>query len=861
MVFASRLFHYPRKTIFLMRLARLLSTSALIALGTVPALAATAPSPDHKPARHREAAAAPSMMGNTAPTDEVHEEHVAVSGHRKYFDGVTRRDVGGGLMQKQDAAKSVSSVSRDFIEKQAPGQDPMQLISLLPGANVSSSDPAGLTGSHMSSRGLDQTQMGFTLEGFPINDVGSFQTYSQEIVDSENLQKVNLAQGSADLDSPHLSATGGVVDMYMIDPKMKAGGAFDVSYGSYDYTRGFLRLDTGKIGHTNLRAYFSGSYATEDAVHSEATNRKLHAEGKIVNDWGDGNRVSLAIVGNRLYNYLNRSVNMASWDEYGLGVKDKYIAPCSAGATCTRPNGTTFKNNTGATISNTVYNGVYKDPDGKTTKGDADYYKFHQNPFTNIYVSAPSTFKLTDHLTLTETPYFWYGSGSGGGAYAVPTSYGATSMGGTLEGKGVAKGTLLYEPSITTTYRPGAVTKLTLTTGVNRLMVGYWFEYSKQLQTGPATGIGADGTPWDIWGGAANYLFNNGQTYQYRYNLTQTRVHTMFIGDSLSLLNNKLTIEGGLKYAIVTRDAHNMLPDTSTGPYIKKTYYEPLPTASIRYQINPENQIFISGATNFRMPTNYSLFDAGAYYKGSGYATHGITNLNPEISISEEAGWRYTGSTVMASITYFHYDFTNRFFSQSQCMDDACSNYFSNNINAGGQTTNGVDAEIGTRPIFYHLRPYVSFEYVDARTTSNLKGGSGTAIDYLPTKGKFAPETPKYQVGFNLDYDDGNLFGAYNLKYVAKQYSTFMNDEAVPSYVRMNLTVGYRFHNVGFLQSPNIKLNITNIANKHYLGFPLGVQTNASATKGIFGNMVKGTAPTYAIAAPFAATGSISAGF
>ena len=194
-------------------------------------------------------------------------------------------------------------------------------------------------------------------------------------------------------------------------------------------------------------------------------------------------------------------------------------------------------------------------------------------------------------------------------------------------------------------------------------------------------------------------------------------------------------------------------------------------------------------------------------------------------------------------------------------MDDACSNYFSKNINAGGQTTNGVDAELGTRPIFYHLRPYVLFEYVDGRTTSNLKGGSGTAIDYLPTKGKFAPETPKYQVGFNLDYDDGNLFGAYNLKYIARQYSTFMNDEAVPSYVRMNLTVGYRFHNVGFLQSPNIKLNITNIANKHYLGFPLGVQTNASATKGIFGNMVKGTAPTYAIAAPFAATGSISAGF
>jgi len=197
-----------------MCLARLLSTSALFAFGTVSAFAAPADStaPSTKKSPTKVAAAAPSMMGNTAPTDE-HEEHVSVSGHHSYFDGVTRRDVGGGLMQKQDAAKSVSPISRDYIEKQAPGQDPMQLIALLPGANVSSSDPAGLTGSHMSARGLDQTQMGFTLEGFPINDVGSFQTYSQEIVDSENLRKVSLAQGSADLDSPHLSATGGVVDM------------------------------------------------------------------------------------------------------------------------------------------------------------------------------------------------------------------------------------------------------------------------------------------------------------------------------------------------------------------------------------------------------------------------------------------------------------------------------------------------------------------------------------------------------------------------------------------------------------------------------------------------------------------------
>ncbi|MCG4255576.1 TonB-dependent receptor, partial [Acetobacter senegalensis] len=46
----------------------------------------------------------------------------------------------------------------------------------------------------------------------------------------------------------------------------------------------------------------------------------------------------------------------------------------------------------------------------------SNYYQLHRNPFTNIYASAPSTFTLTDNLTLTETPYFWYGNGNGGGA-------------------------------------------------------------------------------------------------------------------------------------------------------------------------------------------------------------------------------------------------------------------------------------------------------------------------------------------------------------------------------------------------------------------------------------------------------------
>ncbi|WP_408737034.1 TonB-dependent receptor plug domain-containing protein, partial [Acetobacter senegalensis] len=141
------------------------------------------------------------MMGSTAPTDQA-PENLDVKGAR-------HRSVGGGLMIKEDAAKSRSTVTSEFIQKQAPGLNPMQLIEMLPGVNTTSTDPMGLSGGHVSMRGLTESQIGFTLEGFPINDIGNYAVYPQEIVDPENLRTINVEQGSADLDSPHISATGG----------------------------------------------------------------------------------------------------------------------------------------------------------------------------------------------------------------------------------------------------------------------------------------------------------------------------------------------------------------------------------------------------------------------------------------------------------------------------------------------------------------------------------------------------------------------------------------------------------------------------------------------------------------------------
>lgn len=760
----------------------------------------------------------PSMMGATAPTD-TRRETIEVHGSH-------HSQVGGGMMVREDAAKSRSTVTQEYIEKQQPGLNPMQLIQYLPGVNTTSVDPLGMNGGAMSVRGLNQSQIGFTLEGFPINDIGNYAVYPQEIVDSENLRKINVEQGSADLDGPHISATGGAVDMYLIDPKDKLGGHWDATYGNYDTKRMFGRFDTGRIGNTNLKGFMSFSYGQEQSWRgpSDAHQTKYHGETKWVNAWGQGNVISFSLIGNQSESINFPSMSLANWAKYG-----PYYA----------------------------YDGHWnpKSP-------DANYYKLHRNPFTNIYASAPSTFTLTDNLIFTDTPYFWYGNGNGGGAYNE--SLGAQQWGAETLTSSIGpynssntKSLLLYNPSNTQTYRPGNVAKFTLHTGINRLMVGYWFEYSKQFQTGPYSLVNPQtGAPYDDYASGPNLVLSNGETAQYRDTLTQTHVHTMFIDDSLSLLHDTLTIEAGLKYAVIVRNGHNFLPDTSTGPYINGSWQEPLPAVSIRYKVNDEIQLFASSTTNFRIPMNTSLYDSGTYKKGVGYATKANPSQKPEISISDEAGVRYQGPLVNATLTYFHYNFTNRLYTQTVIQPNGDT--YSTSMNGGGSHADGLDAEVGTRPILYHLRPYVSFEYLNAITDSNVGAGNG---DYVHSKGKVAPEAPRYQVGAHLDYDDGHLFAGFGLKYVAKQYSTFNNDLSIPSYVAMDVNAGYRFKDFGPLKTPTLQLNLQNITNNHYLGFVNGTAANGKTAKGIYGTTISGGSTSYHVAAPFFVGGSMRVDF
>eukprot|EP01037_Dinobryon_pediforme_P027699 gene27699-30678_t len=106
--------------------------------------------------------AAPALAAPDGPSDKDQPRDIVVTGHPDPE----------GLLPDQHAPKAQSAISADFITKQAPTLNAFQLVGLLPGANISSSDPYGLsTSSSLTLRGLGQDEIGVLMEGAPQNDI------------------------------------------------------------------------------------------------------------------------------------------------------------------------------------------------------------------------------------------------------------------------------------------------------------------------------------------------------------------------------------------------------------------------------------------------------------------------------------------------------------------------------------------------------------------------------------------------------------------------------------------------------------------------------------------------------------------
>ncbi|KXV29158.1 TonB-dependent receptor [Gluconobacter japonicus] len=759
--------------------------------GTKTAFAA--PGKHHAPAHSTQpyTAPAPARQKRTAVDNTGPGETISVS--------VSRHRPGGGLIKRETAARSVSTVSHEFIAKQSPASNTLALVTLSPGANVAMGDPFGVTDqSSVSVRGLNQQEIGYIFEGAPMNDPDNYTPNSSEWVDSENMESVQLQQGAPDIEIPTVYSAGGTMNVRIRNPEYTRSGQVDVSYGSHQMNRQFLRYDTGEIGHTGLRAFASFSNLTSRAWRGPGRNLRRHMDFKAIKDWAPESYTSLSFTYNNENTAWYSTPSLAAWNKSGLG-------------------------------GGINLDGTYK-------FGNSNYYKGFQTNWTDYFLSSQSHLALTHKLSLDITPYFYHGSGNYPlGVYTIPTSGtyydGTQPINGQLagntysqDGNVAAKWDWYGRESYT-----GLNAALHYDSGINHLVAGAWYGYSDMNVSEPFSGLDAAGNVSNSLLKLTDGTVLNGWRYH-----TITQMVGLYVGDEVRLLNDRLHINVGFKEVMTARNGTLQQP----GPQYAVGYNsaEPLPRMSVSYKVNDNIQLFANATTSFRVPMGSAFYNQyNSPYDASLYQTAN-THLKDEYSIAEELGARYHNNWITGSVTLFNYNFVHHAINQ---YINAVP-YF---LDAGGMTSRGVDAELGLTP-WHHFSPYVSAEYLYATNDNNITMGGVT----YATKGKIATSAPRWMAAIGVQYDDGTFFGSVSMKYVDKEYGTFMNDERIPGHKQVDMMLGARTHDIGFFKKPSIRLNIVNLGDSHYLS---GVYSTGP---------VAGTS-SYYVAPSFACLATVSTGF
>ncbi|HEU4853550.1 MAG TPA: TonB-dependent receptor [Telluria sp.] len=736
-------------------------------------------------------AAACQMAFGTAHAQSASEVAPQVTtGTGKQQVVITAKKLGMGLMVTEDAPKARSTITAEELEKQRPTGNAYEALEMLPAVNSYNYDATGLFGGGLTLRGFNSDQIGATINGVPVNDSGSFSVYPQEYVDQENTCSQFVTQGSTDVDSPQVGATGGNFGINTCNPEKNQRLRLMQTIGQLDMYKTFVRYDSGLMADNRSRMFISGSRAEADKWKGKGGAKREHIDAGFNYDWDKFNYIHSTILWNEALNHNINSLTLKELNEKG------YFYDFSE----------TFPG--------------HKTP--RSGQADVDvapnpaFYGLSANPFRNAIFSATGRFRLADNLDLKVLPYMWYGFGNGGlgqkltgeRTFLDPVTFKNTA-GVDLNGDGDTLDTVIMaNNSVTKTYRPGITSSINWSVANHEILGGFWYERARHGQTGTMVPVTNNGFPIDYYLQKGQVRRADGHPYQSRDWYTISTAWQFFLQDTIGLMDDKLKINIGLRTPYINRDFTGFASEGSTSPTykIEREYHDVLPQLGARFRITNDDQLFASIAKNMKAPPNF-VFDTRNNVRFINGVPTLVGNPKEETSYNTDIGYRRQTDKFIATFTAYFIDFRDR---QATAFD-AVSNS-SSYINVGDVRNHGFEIELGNTPI-NGWSFYGSLGYSDSEIRDNLEVRSGV---FVPTAGKQMINTPKKKASLSAEYQTGSLWARLKMKSTSRQASTMTNDEWAPGYTTFGIDGGYTFANWGAFKRPKLTVNVSNITNKQY---------------------------------------------
>lgn len=705
-----------------------------------------------------------------------------------------------------DHATATVSITREALLSAPAGVTGLKMLESLPGFNVQANDALGMYefGNSVSVRAFNFQQIGFLLDNIPMgrsDQFGGSPIY--RYVDNENLLRVTASAGAGDVSLPSYASLGPIVDYFTQKPSETAGGSASFTLGSDALKRGFLRLESGKVGP--LSGYVSGSWIKGDLWRGPGTIDRKHYEGKLRYELSNGGDLSFQTVHNDYYDYDSPSITKAQYagtanDPFGRKGRDfAYLGYVPTGLA---PAVATVR---GAGVTGPLYSNA----------NYAQYYKFAVNKRKDHLYGLTLNTPVTDAIDFTTTAYYEDKSGYG----VSPEAWGTSILSYTAEvdagltGLTAPKG-IQYGLSGIDGTRKGVTAKGEWRVGFNTFEAGLWLEDDDYHRTQARYNV-ANGDP----DGAP--LLNEPVHLQRNY--VSTRQTTQFfLKDTLSLVDDKLKVELGFKGTDID---YKISGYRNPGDYIAKR--QPtlkdnwkdsfLPQVGVVYNLNSRDQVFSSYSENMALPRGADdVFSA---------ATPTVAGPEPETSKNLELGYRANRPTFNASVVVYKTTFKNRlqqFNTEVPGGGGAIESFFQN---VGGVEAQGAEFSGQWKPDLLGGKIYfnANASYNKSKFQDDVPGyrASATAAPItLLTKGKAVPDFPEwlFQGGVTVEPTDGLVFNV-SARHIDDRFTNFVNNETTKGYTIVNayLDLGDGF-GAGPFEQIKARVNVDNIFDKDYLG-------------------------------------------
>ncbi|GGB24516.1 TonB-dependent receptor [Sphingomonas metalli] len=791
-------------------------------------------------------------------------------------------------IQIPDSPKARAVLTQELIERRAPGQTILDTINLIPGVSFTNSDAYGSSGGQIRIRGFDGNRIALTFDGIPLNDSGNYAIYSNQQLDPELIEQVNVNFGSADVDSPTAAASGGTVNYRSLVPTDEMGAIGVYSHGTNRMNRAFGLLNLGTLTSFGTKAWVSASTQKYDQFRGPGTIYKQQYNGKIYQPIGGGNdfiSVAAHYNQNRSYFYSNPTyANIRT----RLAALNSSLPNNTTGTSASAANPYTLDLNnrdfdyvfddTSSTYRYDYTCDLQSNPGGAGSQTDRNscnnVYATAFNPSNTGNVRINSRFDLTEKLLFTfDGAYSWTRANGGGSTLLAETDASATSANGAYTqqyaqtsgrlGAGTAAGVDLngdgdlrdfvrvYFPSNTRTQRFTAIAGLRYQIDRDNLIrVAYTWDRARHRQTGEASLLTDAGRPQSPFSaldgeGKSPILDAAGNVFQKRNRLSYAILHQLSAEYRGGFFENMFKVTLGVRAPFFRRNLNNFcytIAGQSNDAYCTSqtaaqvAAFDAANTsvtlgAPYRNRIKTYNRLLPSAGFTYNFTPAISMF--GSYSKGLSLPRTDNLYGFDDVSISPVAAVKPESTDSFdLGLRY-----TNRLI-QAQIGGwyiGFKNRIISSTVLLEGGGTLSVDRNVGS--VKSHgvdasvaIKPlqWFSIYGFGSYTIARLQDDATDPLSgrvLAPTAGKFVVETPKWQYGGRAQIDFNPISIGIQAKHTGDRWISDINDLKSAGYTLVDLDARLGLGGVG-LERTFLQLNVSNLLKERYFG-NLSTVTNA----------------------------------